>query len=287
LLRGAIPARAPGVVAGDRRRPGSVQQRLRRRHGSLLRELGTITRPALRPRAVAVQVSSSGAGTAASRPLRKSRSARARRLCSRRSGSVAVSRPAPSRLAPPAVEVALRRHCNRARGRAVDDKSDRADAATAAAAVLVSLSARTGGEVGDAPEILVADAEQGSATADRAAGVRLHRPRGRRGRFPLLAVAMQPGREIAGFVPKRHRSGPLAGPLLRGRDAEVGGGSIEGFLALPRRPTRKSAQGPAGVPLREGKPGRGAPSSCTHLIHSGHAHRRAGPVNLSTVVIVM
>jgi hypothetical protein len=70
-----------------------------------------------------------------------------------------------------------RRHCNRARRRAVDDKSDRADAdadaATAAAAVLVSLSARTAGEIGDAPEMLVADAEQGSATADSAAGVRL------------------------------------------------------------------------------------------------------------------
>jgi hypothetical protein len=57
----------------------------------------------------------------------------------------------------------------------VDDKSDRADADAdaAAAAVLASLSARTEGEVGDAPEVLVADAEQGSATADRAAGVRL------------------------------------------------------------------------------------------------------------------
>ena len=48
------------------------------------------------------------------RPLRKPRSARARRPRSRRSGSAVFSRPAPSRLAPPTVEVALRRHCDSA-----------------------------------------------------------------------------------------------------------------------------------------------------------------------------
>ena len=73
----------------------------------------------------------------------------------------------------------------------MDDKSDRAaaDAATAAAAVLVSLSARTGGEVGDTPEILVTDAEQGSATADRAAGVRLTRSRSHDCSFQAKAAA--------------------------------------------------------------------------------------------------